>query len=1053
TAAPLAQTVTSGDAQTAPSFQMPQVLERTQAALWTGDLTFSYPLALAPARAGFGPALALSYSSAAANGAVSTLRIPESDDERRAVQGGVLGYGWNLDLPTISKGGEWYGHETEGFTLNLGGQSYELVYSGSDNLWTTRPESFFRIMHDNSTAAIPNQDRGCSYYDSTPPASWETKYVPKVAALAQPWYVWTPDGTFYQFGGYAGSGYLDRGIGGAHNDATLYWVSATGWTGCNLSAITFVASQWGLVKAVDPHGNQYDITWNVWSDIGCLGWCDRQYGDNEGIARALAPHEISYAGGKVTFEYASGGDGNHPAPIPALRADGRGKLNAEWSDERLSRIVAQRQTGETTYQEVRRYEFAVGRPATSQWHETLQRIAWFGRDDNGVWQFPADVTFAYTQLGNQGAHALYLTEISNGAGGAQTANYVWQGDIGVPTGDQDCWAGQNGRYVLNTLTTADGRGTSVTSYGFNTPQSYGTCTNSYANRYEFLGFADSWAQVGNRRTRQWTHQKYAQTPDLRRGLAYQVTVEDATWGTILQQTETTWKCVASATENPTGSGVCAARDPAAPRWLRKDAVLTTLDGLPQERRYNYWADGNLQYDWEYGPDTAGNLAYYRVTYVEWGTYRVASGAPAQQKYLFRPKRTYVHRAPDNYCVQGVEYDYGGGYVANPTAAGDLVGQRTALANLHCSAGDGYAETRFTYDAWGNRTQAETLIGGAGSASNPKTTTVYDSLGVSPVAQTVVTGGSDLVTSTAYDAYGRPRETTASNGVKLRQTYDAWGRLCLVERAPAGGGYAAQQATAYSDAWRLPGGCADAANFADGSGGLNTLPLTLVEGEAFTSQSGMLAWDAKAAAAGGYVLGAGWGGAAGNYAQYDALSFGWAGGNTFLRLRYANNTGHANTLQVFVDGVAKGNVTCEHTGGWGDQSRDYREVTLDLGSIAPGSHSLKLSVTVAGAYTNVDRFTLTGGGLRVVGTKTFGPPPAAGTADPLTGGQFSYTYHDGLGRPVTVQTERNSPSGAAWATTHQEYDSLGRVSAETLPYAVTARGGAVPDPNPNPRRTT
>ena len=172
----------------------------------------------------------------------------------------------------------------------------------------------------------------------------------------------------------------------------------------------------------------------------------------------------------------------------------------------------------------------------------------------------------------------------------------------------------------------------------------------------------------------------------------------------------------------------------------------------------------------------------------------------------------------------------------------------------------------------------------------------------------------------------------------------------------------------------------------------------IEGEAWSSQSGSSGLDYKTAASNGQVLGSNWGGAAGNYAQYNNLVFGESGKNTYLVLYYANGNA-ASVVEVLVDGVSKGTLTGKSTGGWGTNANELQPLVLDLGVISAGTHTLKLRVNSAGQNINIDRFFLSSG--------------RAGQARSVTDGSGGAKWlYDDQGQPVW---EQKTISGSAYTS--------------------------------------
>ncbi len=52
---------------------------------------------------------------------------------------------------------------------------------------------------------------------------------------------------------------------------------------------------------------------------------------------------------------------------------------------------------------------------------------------------------------------------------------------------------------------------------------------------------------------------------------------------------------------------------------------------------------------------------------------------------------------------------------------------------------------------------------------------------------------------------------------------------------------------------------------------------------------------------------------------------------------------------------------DNTGDWGMNVREFADVSMDLGSAAPGTHKLRFVVSAAGCNTNIDYFSFTSTG--------------------------------------------------------------------------------------------
>ena len=77
----------------------------------------------------------------------------------------------------------------------------------------------------------------------------------------------------------------------------------------------------------------------------------------------------------------------------------------------------------------------------------------------------------------------------------------------------------------------------------------------------------------------------------------------------------------------------------------------------------------------------------------------------------------------------------------------------------------------------------------------------------------------------------------------------------------------------------------------------------------------------------------------------------------LQIRYADAV-PGNVVQVYLDGVLRGAITTQNTGGWG--SFVWHPTVIQLGNIGTGTHTVQFTVTTGGSYgMNLDVFKITG----------------------------------------------------------------------------------------------
>jgi len=148
--------------------------------------------------------------------------------------------------------------------------------------------------------------------------------------------------------------------------------------------------------------------------------------------------------------------------------------------------------------------------------------------------------------------------------------------------------------------------------------------------------------------------------------------------------------------------------------------------------------------------------------------------------------------------------------------------------------------------------------------------------------------------------------------------------------------------------------------------------TWQEGEFPSAQRGSTGDDFKAAASGGSCLGMNWGGGAEGFAEY-ALAIPADFSGAALYLRYARVADTPAVFDVKVDGRMVGrspSLTLEPTGGWGDDSSDWRIARVRIGRLAAGKHTIRLESKADDNNANIDGFYIAASGAT---------PP--GVADP------------------------------------------------------------------------
>lgn len=148
-----------------------------------------------------------------------------------------------------------------------------------------------------------------------------------------------------------------------------------------------------------------------------------------------------------------------------------------------------------------------------------------------------------------------------------------------------------------------------------------------------------------------------------------------------------------------------------------------------------------------------------------------------------------------------------------------------------------------------------------------------------------------------------------------------------------------------------------------------------EGEAYVDQQGCSRPDGKRAAASYGCLGMGWGHRPGDFARYrftldDDIP------QAELHLRYARGLAREATIEVTVDADRGGTTSVlrlPQTPGWGQETGHWRFLSLPLGPLNAGEHTLTLTANRPGSNLNLDGFYIAG---------VDEPPPGLNDAETL-----------------------------------------------------------------------
>ena len=128
-----------------------------------------------------------------------------------------------------------------------------------------------------------------------------------------------------------------------------------------------------------------------------------------------------------------------------------------------------------------------------------------------------------------------------------------------------------------------------------------------------------------------------------------------------------------------------------------------------------------------------------------------------------------------------------------------------------------------------------------------------------------------------------------------------------------------------------------------------------EGEDPARQHGSTGRDGKTAASGGEVLGSGFGGDAGHFAEYTldlpALP------PSLLWLRAARPMNGTATWVLSLDGDPLGTLEIPRTSGWGGEPTEFVMMCITTPRVVSGSHTFRIESAAEGINTNFDGFLL------------------------------------------------------------------------------------------------
>ncbi len=215
-------------------------LQGWQVDLYTGSVSYQYPIDVPAGPAGIKPNVALSYNSASTDG---------KPGMRGPARSSWVGKGWSLDTGSIAlqKVGDNHGNSARYYSMSFNGMSFDVArvgprpgISNPDPLnpthweWRATDENFVRVRVESngySYGSAQSPGRG-GYNDGSP--------LPRYK-----WQVWTKDGTRYDFEEDAWQGW-DTQAGGDCLDEDTY----------------FETYKWYLTRIQDPHGNRINYNYS-----------------------------------------------------------------------------------------------------------------------------------------------------------------------------------------------------------------------------------------------------------------------------------------------------------------------------------------------------------------------------------------------------------------------------------------------------------------------------------------------------------------------------------------------------------------------------------------------------------------------------------------------------------------------------------------------------------------------------------------------------------------------------------------------------------------------
>ncbi len=148
--------------------------------------------------------------------------------------------------------------------------------------------------------------------------------------------------------------------------------------------------------------------------------------------------------------------------------------------------------------------------------------------------------------------------------------------------------------------------------------------------------------------------------------------------------------------------------------------------------------------------------------------------------------------------------------------------------------------------------------------------------------------------------------------------------------------------------------------------LRTAGLWFREAEHADAQAGSGDVDIKPGASGGQVLGASWGGTAGDYAVFSNIVIAATIPTAWLHVRYGQSFGTGPVLRVVLDGEDAGRLVLARTAGWLERWADGGVAHVPLGELSAGVHTLRIEAISNSQDVNLDWVSIASGPASCIG---------------------------------------------------------------------------------------